>query len=381
MKKSSIYLSPPYVGHEERAQLLKVLEGGWIAPVGPSLDAFESALEAKFGYGKVLCLNSGTAALHLALRITGIKRGDKVVVGSFTFCAAANAVLYEGGVPVFMDSEATTWNLDPALLENYLENSPGDERPKAVVLTHIYGIPARVEEISSVCRKFGVRLIEDAAEALGASANGCPAGKWGDFGVLSFNGNKIITTGGGGALVCHGQEHYDRALFLSTQAKDRAPYYAHSELGYNYRMSNVLAGIGLGQLQKLDYILKRKKEIFDFYAQHLGGSGLFEFPEEPASHRSSRWLSCFLIRKAFLSRVSPQEIVGALAGDHIEARRFWKPLHLQPLYRGSSCIGGGISEDLFDRGVCLPSGVALSLADQERVVGVIRDLLSSRGLL
>lgn len=369
MNESRIYLSPPHVGQEEIAQVTRLLNTGWVAPAGPVLDDFEATLRQKFGYPHVLAVSSGTAALHLAVILAGVGKSDRVLVGSLTFVAAANVVLYQGAIPVFLDSERASWNICPSLLEDYLAKSQ-DPLPKALIVTHIFGRPAEMVKINAICRKYGIIVIEDAAEAIGAKTEGEYVGGIGDFGVLSFNGNKTVTTGGGGALICKHEKDYRQAKFLAEQAKDSALFYLHSQLGYNYRLSGPLAAIGLAQLRKLDNFLKRKIEIYHLY-QELLAPIFFEFPSSISGE--SHWLSVVLLRRE--ADCTPDHVITALAEANIEARRVWKPLHTQPLFADNESVSNGVSEDLFSRGICLPSGVGLSDADQLRVVAAIEKAL------
>lgn len=380
--KKRIYLSPPSVDTDEERLVVEALRSGWVAPLGPKVEAFQEDLLTVFQYNHVLALNSGTAALHLAIRLCEIFHGDKVLIGTFTFVAAANAVLYEGGIPAFIDSEGLTWNLDPDLLEGRLNKAQvSGEVIKAVIVTHIYGRPAQIQRIKEICKQYDVKLIEDAAEAVGSLINKKYAGSFGDFSILSFNGNKIITTSGGGALICKNAYDYKRALYLAGQAKENASHYQHSEVGYNYRLSNILAGIGVSQLEKLPLFITRKAEIYSYYKSCIGEWGIFDFPEIPKGYTSNNWLSVWLIKEEFISIISPILIVNAFEEENIEVRRFWKPLHLQPLFEKCEFMGNGISEDMFERGFCLPSGVELTLHDQERILEVLKLLLTSRGLL
>jgi len=361
-----IYFSPPYMSETEIAAVTETLRQGWIAPVGPQLDLLEQSLAQKFHFPHVLALNSGTAALHLAVRLAGVRAGDRVIVGAFTFVAAANAVRYEQGVPVFMDCEPDTWNLDPGLLKSYLSEQAGKATfPKAVIVTHIFGQPAKIKEIADICTEYGVKLIEDAAEALGAtSTTGQFVGGMGDFGVLSFNGNKIITTGGGGALICKHAEDHEHAKHLASQAKVPANHYLHEEVGYNYRLSNVLAGLGLAQLSQFDAILERKRAVFDNYHQAL---------------KSLNWLTpkvvqganCWVYPCVMDHEIGVDELIRRFEEANIEARRFWRPLHLQPLFSDAGYVGGSVAEDLFGKGICLPSGAGLTSEEMERVVEVL----------
>ncbi len=377
MSNSRIYLNAPEAGDLEIEHLIRAVKGGWISTVGKELDLFEQSLEGYVRPRKVLALNSGTSALHLALKLSGMKPGDRVGVSSLTFCASANVVLYEQGIPVFFDSEAKGWNLDPDLLESYLSNN----ELHAVIVTHLYGMPADIFEIKRICAKFGVILIEDAAESLGASISGQFTGAIGDYGVYSFNGNKIITTSGGGALVTD-RNGYDVGLKWATQSKEKHSLaYHHEELGYNYRLSNILAAMGSAQLSKLQEYLKKKREIHQYYREFLPAN-CFKFQEAiDTALLSNFWLNGLLITETIQSKLTPTEVITYLEQHNIESRPFWKPMHLQPLYQHCEKVGGAVSETLFNTGFCLPSGVGLSHHDLERVVTALRELLISRGLL
>lgn len=371
MKKDRIYLSPPNMGVEEIEQSRATISSGWMAPVGAALDRFEHELEKKFSDKRVLCLNSGTSALHLALVLSDVQSGDEVVVGSFTFAACANVVKYQGANLVFIDSESTTWNMDPELLRNYFL---AGGKAKAVIATHLYGVPAKIYEIRKTCREFGAILIEDAAEALGSTFQGGQVGDFGDFGVVSFNGNKIITTSAGGALILS-NEKYKRAKHLSTQANSGAFGYDHKEVGYNYRQSNLLASIGLEQLKKLNHFMGRKREIFNSYLTNLP-SEVFEFPSEVNGVECNRWLTTPLIRKDSKISFEPIELIKFLDNVNIEARMLWKPLHLHQAYSHAAFSGNGIAEDLYHRGLCLPSGSGLSDEALQRVADAVGSFLS-----
>ncbi len=369
-----IYFSPPFVGELEEKALIKVIRSGWVAPAGPDLRLFESALCSRFKFPNVLALNSGTAALHLALILAGVKAKDVVLVGTFTFIAAANAVKYVGATPIFIDSEEHTWNLDPALLIEYLEAQQNSDRmPKAVIVTHIFGRAAQISAIAEICTRFGVKLIEDAAEALGTEHEGKNMGGFGDFGVLSFNGNKIITTGGGGALICQKAEDHVKALLLATQFKSKADHYLHHELGFNYRMSNVLAALGLAQLAHFNEIIKRKQQIHAFYESALAQTNSLEISKCIATNH---WVFPILIKSdAVTKKINPSIINTFFEQRNIEVRRFWRPMHLQPLYAQNEFVGSYISKRLFDQGICLPSGAGLDLNQLQRVVDTLIEFL------
>ncbi len=371
MTTSRIYLSPPHLSDRERRYVEEVFDSNWIAPLGPQVDAFEAEFATVVGAPHALALVSGTAALHLALQLVGVGAGDEVLVSTLTFAASANAVTYLGGRPTFVDSELLSWNMDPALLAETLHRRSRQGRlPKAVVLVHLYGQCADIDLILAACEEHGVPLIEDAAEALGATYKGRPPGAFGKAGIFSFNGNKIITTSGGGMLVSADRELVDHARKLAQQARDPAPHYEHSEIGYNYRLSNVLAGIGRGQLEVLDQRVAAKRRIFDTYERALGDlPGIYFMPEAPWGC-STRWLTTLTIDPKQFG-CDREAIRLALEAENIESRPLWKPMHLQPVFAGCEVIDGSIAAGLFAEGLCLPSGSALSEADLARIIQVI----------
>jgi pyridoxal phosphate-dependent aminotransferase EpsN len=372
MVQSRIFLSPPHVGGEERRFVAEAFEGNWIAPVGPNLTEFETEICAASGAAAAVCLASGTAALHLAVRLLGVRPGDEVLCSTFTFAASAAPILYEGARPVFIDAERRSWNMDPELLATALENRSRLGRlPRAILITDIYGQCALWDEIIKVAARFGVPIIEDAAEAVGATYREKWAGRFGVLGAYSFNGNKIITTSGGGMLVSDDSALIEHAKKLATQARDPAPHYQHSELGYNYRLSNVLAGIGRGQLRSLPEKVHARRRIFDHYRLALGDLPGIDFMPEFAESRGNRWLTCLTVDPA-QTEVGPGEVLAALAKDNIEGRPLWKPLHLQPLYSSADHFGGEVSSKLFARGLCLPSGSGMTDEDLGRVVQAVR---------
>jgi len=376
-----IYLSPPHLGTEEFSFVREAFETNWIAPLGPNVDAFEREFAARVGSPHAAALSSGTAALHLALRLLGMRPGEEVFCSSLTFCASANPIVYEGGEPVFIDSERTSWNMDPARLEEALaDRARRGHPPRAVILVHLYGQAADLDAIADLCARFDVDLIEDAAEALGAVYHGRHAGETGAgialgvrgrIGIYSFNGNKIITTSGGGMLVSSEEALVDRARHLATQARDPAPHYEHSEIGYNYRMSNVLAGIGRGQLRVLEERVKARRANTAYYRQALANLPGIDFMPEAPWGRCTRWLTCLQIDPA-ASGADREALRQALEAENIEARPVWKPMHLQPVFAGCARFGGEVAADLFARGLCLPSGSNLTREDRERVVAVMR---------
>jgi pyridoxal phosphate-dependent aminotransferase EpsN len=362
------YLSPPDVGSEERRLLLDAFDSNWIAPLGPHVEAFEREFAEAVGVPHAVALSSGTAALHLALQVLGVGRGDDVLTSTMTFAATANAITYVGATPAFVDVSPDTWNLDPDLLEQELDTRSRRGRQAAAVLSvDLYGQCADYTRITELCARFGVPLIEDAAEALGATYGGFAAGSFGECAAFSFNGNKIITTSGGGMLVSHRRDIIDRARHLATQARDPAPHYQHSEIGYNYRLSNLLAAIGRGQLRSLPAKLARRRAVNDTYRTALSGLSGFQFMPEAAYGRSNCWLTCVTV-DPLLFGASREDIRLALEAEDIESRPLWKPMHLQPAFSACPMAGGSVAEDLFDRGLCLPSGSNLAPANQARVI-------------
>lgn len=374
---SRIWLSSPHMSGREQEYVKDAFETNWIAPLGPHVDAFEKQLQDYLGTGHAAALSSGTAALHLALILAGVGSGDHVLCSSFTFSASANPIVYQGATPVFIDSEENSWNMDPALARQALLNLREQGIvPKALVLVHLYGMPAPMEPFLELCREFGLILIEDAAEALGSTWKGKAMGTFGNFGVLSFNGNKIITTSGGGALISDNAEAIQKARFLATQARDPAPHYQHSHIGYNYRMSNVLAGIGRGQMEVLNERVESRRKNFEFYRSELRKISGISFLSEQDGAFSNRWLTCILVNPAQTGGITRDTIRLDLEKDNIECRPLWKPMHLQPVFSGFPVWNLGVSERLFETGLCLPSGSNLSDADLHRVLGRIRALFS-----
>lgn len=366
-----VYLSPPHMGDAERALLLEAFDSNWIAPLGPHVDAFEAEFAAEVGAPHAVALSSGTAALHLALLLLGVEAGDEVLCSTLTFAATANALRYVGAEPVFIDSEAESWNLDPTLVEEELSAARARGRlPKAIVAVDLYGQCADYARLCAVADEFGVPLIEDAAEALGATRDGRPAGSFGALAVFSFNGNKIITTSGGGMLVTENEEWAKRARFLATQARDPAPHYQHSVVGYNYRLSNLLAAVGRGQLRVLTDRVATRRAHFDAYARQLGPLPGVAFMPEPAGCRSTRWLTCMTVDPERFG-ATREDLRLHLESLDIEARPVWKPMHLQPVFADFRVRGGAVAERLFDHGLCLPSGSSLSEADRARVIEAI----------
>ena len=370
-----IYLSPPDVGDTDRQAIMSAIDSGWVAPLGPDVDALERELAAASGRAHAVALSSGTGALHLALLCAGVGPGQKVLVQSLTFSATANAIVYTGAEPVFVDSEAGSWNIDPDLLEERLAAArTSGEEIGAVVTVDLYGQCADYDRIVGICNEYGVTLIEDAAEALGATYKGKRAGSFGKAAVLSFNGNKIITTSGGGALVSDDEGWARQALFLSTQARDPAPHYQHSELGFNYRLSNLLAAMGRSQLADLERRVERRRAHNRFYRSVLERLPGVEFMPEIPGGESTFWLTTLTIDPD-VAGASREDVRLALEEQDIEARPVWKPMHLQPYYESAEMIGGPISERLFDHGLCLPSGSTLGDGDRERVAAIALETL------
>lgn len=372
---NKIWLSSPHMSGNEMKYVKEAFDTNWIAPLGPNVTAFENELGEYLNIGHVAALASGTAALHLALIILGVKPGDEVISSSFTFSASVNPIVYLGATPVLIDSEEDSWNMSPQLLESAItDRIRKGKKPKAIIVVHLYGMPAKIIEILSIASKYKIPVVEDAAESLGSKYGGVSCGTFGDLGILSFNGNKIITTSGGGALISNNGEYIKKARFLSTQARDNAPYYQHSEIGYNYRMSNVLAGIGRGQLEIIEERVLKRRAIFDLYYQNLKHIPGISFLPEIQLHYSNRWLTTILIDPSKTNNICNDDISKALAKDNIETRPLWKPMHMQPIFNGYPFYSKGVSERLFKMGLCLPSGSNMSDDDIKRVLSGIIDL-------
>ena len=379
-EKKRVYLASPHMSEQgyEMAFIQEAFATNWIAPLGPNVDAFEKEVVQRVGVKAALAVSSGTAAIHLALKAVGVGPGDLVFCQDLTFAATANPIRYQGAVPVFIDSNHT-WNMCPeALRKVFHRYETLGQKPKAVIVVHLYGLSADLDPILEICREYGVPLIEDAAESLGSSYKGKATGTIGDLGIYSFNGNKIITTSGGGMLVSNDEEKIEKARYWATQAREPVLHYEHRDLGYNYRLSNVLAGIGRGQLRVLDERIAKKKYIFDYYKEHLSGLEGLEMMPVQDYDEPNYWLSCILLN----GNVKPTNIIEALEAENIESRPIWKPMHLQPYYKDCDFITlqeqGSVSEDIFNRGVCLPSDTKMTDEDLERVVGVIRGLWEER---
>ena len=367
---SRIWLSPPHMSGKELKYIHQAFENNWIAPLGPNIDEFENSLQSYLGEHKnVVALNSGTAAIHLALILLGISKGDEVLCQCFTFSASVNPVIYQGATPIFIDSESKTWNICPEQLEiAILDRLKKGKKPKAIIAVHLYGMPYNVSEIQQLGQKYNIPIIEDSAEALGSEVNGIKCGTFGDIAVISFNGNKIITTSCGGALVTSNNNLKEKAIFMATQAKDRAPHLQHSHIGYNYRMSNLLAGVGRGQMEVIQDRITSRRENFNFYKEYLKKQH-FEFLEEPEGYYSNRWLTCIITRSYELR----EKIRLELNQQNIESRPLWKPMHMQPIFSMYPSYINGISENLFNKGLCLPSGSDLTKSDLHNIVSVINE--------
>jgi dTDP-4-amino-4,6-dideoxygalactose transaminase len=370
---NKIWLSSPHLSGHEQKYVQEAFATNWIAPLGPNVDGFEQDLCNYVDVNHAAALSSGTAALHLALVMLGVGRDDVVLCQSFTFSASANPIVYQGATPVFVDSETDTWNMCPDALETALksETSRG-KKVKAVIAVHLYGMPAKMKEIIEVCQRYEVPLIEDAAEALGSAYWGKKLGSFGLLNVLSFNGNKIITTSGGGALLSNDEHFIKKARFLATQARDDAPHYQHSEIGYNYRLSNICAGIGRGQMEVIDERVAQRRSNFEFYERELSAIEGITFQPEAEGSFSNRWLSCLVMDTEKIGGVTREDIRLKLATQNIEARPLWKPMHLQPVFAGTSYYGGDVAEKLFRDGLCLPSGSNLTKEELGRVVTAIK---------
>ncbi len=368
-----IWLSSPHMGGTEHTFVKEAFDTNWVAPLGPNVDGFEKDIESYLENGMyAAALSSGTASLHLGLKLLGVSNGDEVLCQSMTFAASANPIVYLGATPVFIDSEKDTWNICPEQLEIAIKDRIAKgKKPKAIVAVHLYGMPYKVEAIHSIASAYNIPVLEDSAEAFGSSYHGIKCGTFGDIAILSFNGNKIITTSGGGALVSKNQKHRQKAIFLATQARDNAPHYEHSEIGYNYRMSNITAGIGRGQMQVLDSHVNKRRSNFEFYKKNLEDFSEINFLEEPSGYHANRWLSCIETSSYELR----EGIRLVLAEENIESRPLWKPMHQQAVFADCDAYLNGISDDLFNRGLCLPSGSNLEEDDLYRIVSVIKNVL------
>jgi dTDP-4-amino-4,6-dideoxygalactose transaminase len=372
-----IWLSSPHMGNSEKQFVEEAFATNWIAPLGANVDGFEKDLAEFTNVSNVAVLSSGTAALHLALIILGVGKDDVVLCQSFTFSATANPIVYQGAIPVFIDSEAGSWNMDPVLMEKAIKAYIAKgKKPKAIIPVHLYGMPADMNAVMQLAQQYEIPVIEDAAEALGSAYNNKACGSFGDFGILSFNGNKIITTSSGGALLSDNEAWIKNARFLATQARDAAPHYQHSHIGYNYRMSNVLAGIGRGQMQVLEERVRQRRNNFDFYKQSFANTAGISFQEGSIEKFSNRWLTAITIDPGKTDGVTREDIRLGLEKINIESRPLWKPMHVQPVFADAPSYTNGVSEKLFEQGLCLPSGSNLSHDDLSLVVNTIQQIIT-----
>jgi dTDP-4-amino-4,6-dideoxygalactose transaminase len=373
-QNQKIWLSSPHMGGSEQQFVNEAFETNWVAPLGPNVTGFEHDLENYLGQkSQIAALSSGTAAIHLGLILLGVKAGDEVLCQSFTFSASANPILYLGATPVFIDSESETWNLCPTALENAIKNRiENGKKPKAIIAVHLYGMPFKIDEIKRISEIYQIPILEDSAEALGSTYKGQKCGTFGEIGVLSFNGNKIITTSGGGALVSKNKAIKDKAIFFATQSRDNAPHYQHSEIGYNYRLSNICAGIGRGQMQVLDKHILERRKMHDFYVDLFQNKkGVTVFKEPNSDFFSNHWLTAIVINPDENNGKTREDLRLELEKQNIESRPLWKPMHLQPIFSKHQYFGTNISEKLFENGLCLPSGSNLSDGDRNKIKKVI----------
>ena len=374
--KTKIWLSSPHMGGNEQKYVNEAFESNWIAPLGPNVTGFEQDLETYLGNNVFVgALSSGTAALHLALILLKVKVGDEVICQSMTFSASANPIVYQGAIPIFVDSERDTWNICPNALETAIkERISKGRKPKAIIAVHLYGMPFKVDEIRTIANKYEIPIIEDSAEALGSAFKGQKCGTFGDISILSFNGNKIITTSGGGAIVTKNELLKNEAVFLATQARDNAPHYQHSKIGYNYRLSNICAGIGRGQMEILDSHIEKRREMHQFYKNvFVDQEGITIFSEPNEDYYSNHWLSAIIINSEKNNGKSREDLRLQLENENIESRPLWKPMHLQPVFKNAPYYGGSVSEELFNNGLCLPSGSNLNSDDVARIKSVLFD--------
>ena len=378
MSTTKIWLSSPHMGGNELKYVHEAFATNWVAPLGPNVTGFETDLESYLGQNSFVgALSSGTAALHLALILLDVKRDDEVICQSMTFSASANPIVYQGAKPIFIDSESETWNMCPIALEEAIQDriSKG-KKPKAIIAVHLYGMPFKVDEIRKIANTYQIPIVEDSAESLGSTYKGQKCGTFGDISILSFNGNKIITTSGGGAIVCKSVEQKNKAVFLSTQARDNAPHYQHSEIGYNYRMSNICAGIGRGQMEILTNHVNLRRDMHEFYVNLFANQdGITVFSEPNSDYYSNHWLSCIVVNPDKANGLTREKLRLQLESENIESRPLWKPMHLQPVFADCPYYGGTVAERLFQNGLCLPSGSNLSDDDRNRIESVIKTAL------
>lgn len=380
MNNSKIWLSSPHMGGSEQKYVQDAFDANWVAPLGPNVNGLEQDLEHYLGnQAHVGALSSGTAAIHLGLILLGVQAGDEVICQSMTFSASANPILYLGATPVFIDSEMDTWNLCPVALEEaIIDRIATGKKPKAIIAVHLYGVPYKIDEIRAIADKYGIPILEDSAEALGSSYKGQKCGTFGDIGVLSFNGNKIITTSGGGAIVARTKELKDRAVFFATQSRDDAPHYQHSEIGYNYRMSNICAGIGRGQMEVLDDHVALRRKMNTFYVDlfsDIAAVTVFTVPN--SDYFANYWLSAIVVEPNSVKRINREALRLAFEQANIECRPLWKPMHLQPIFEKYPYYGSAVAETLFENGLCLPSGSNLTDEERDRISVVISDFFTT----
>jgi dTDP-4-amino-4,6-dideoxygalactose transaminase len=377
MNNSKIWLSSPHMGGTEQKYIKEAFDANWVAPLGPNVNGLEQDLETYLGHqANVGALSSGTAAIHLGLILLGVQAGDEVICQSMTFSASANPILYLGATPIFIDSEEQTWNICPVALEQAIQDRiQKSNKPKAIIAVHLYGVPYQIEAVRAIADKYEIPILEDSAEALGSSYKEQKCGTFGDIGVLSFNGNKIITTSGGGAIVTKTKELKEKAVFYATQSRDNAPHYQHSHIGYNYRMSNICAGIGRGQMEVLDDHVNLRRKMHDFYVEifsSIEGVEVFSVPNE--DYYANYWLSAITIDETKTKGISAETLRLALESENIESRPLWKPMHLQPIFSTYPYYGSKVAENLFENGLCLPSGSNLEAVDRQRIENVIKQL-------
>lgn len=378
MSTTKIWLSSPHMGGNELKYVHEAFATNWVAPLGPNVTGFETDLETYLGHNvHVAALSSGTAALHLALILLGVTHGDEVICQSMTFSASANPIVYQGAHPVFIDSEPETWNMCPVALEEAIQDRIAKgKKPKAIIAVHLYGMPFKADEIRKIANTYQIPVVEDSAESLGSTYKGRKCGTFGDISILSFNGNKIITTSGGGAIVTHTSEQKNKAVFLSTQARDNAPHYQHSEIGYNYRMSNICAGIGRGQMEVLSRHINLRREMHDFYVSLFESkAGITVFSEPDTDYFSNHWLSCIVIDPDKANGLTREKLRLEFEKENIECRPLWKPMHLQPVFADCPYYGKTVSEQLFQNGLCLPSGSNLTDEDRSRITAVVNSIV------
>ncbi len=378
MHSTKIWLSPPHMGGQEQKYIQEVIANNWVSSVGPAITLFEESLEHYLGTGSVVALNSGTSAIHLALIMLGVKAGDEVLCQSMTFSASANPILYQGAIPIFVDSELDTWNICPVALEHAIQDRIAKgKKPKAIIAVHLYGVPYQVTAVRALADQYCIPIIEDAAEALGSSYKGKLCGTFGDIGIFSFNGSKVITTSSGGAMVLPNSDWKEKAIFFATQSKDKAVHYEHSELGYNYRMSTICAAIGQGQMEVLTSHLAKRNAMHTFYEEVFENyPGITVYTVPNSDYCANYWLTTILINSALANGITPEIVRLGLEAQAIESRPLWKPMHLQPLFKNAPYYGNAISESLFEKGLCLPSGSNLTKEERDKIKAVLLDILN-----